>query len=152
MTDVKKNGNAEWFDLCSWVERNIFEYESEQKLGKEASITLRGLQHGQSVGNTNQQMYGSFPFEVIKITFILYKSNILYAIKNKDFRDEASKMLYVCAIVRKNLNDTYTRYLNAKRSQEQIETIDTSVMEYQGAEYKKDAPKKRNEENFKDLW
>ena len=152
MTDVKKNGNAEWFDLCSWVERNIFEYESEQKLGKEASITLRGLQHGQSVGNTNQQMYGSFPFEVIKMTFILYKSNILYAIKNKDFRDEASKMLYICAIVRKNLNDTYTRYLNAKRSQEQIETIDTSVMEYQGVEYKKDAPKKRNEENFKDLW
>ena len=53
MADVKKHGNAEWFDLCEWVERNIFEYEPTQKLGKEASVTLRGLQHGQSVGNTN---------------------------------------------------------------------------------------------------
>ena len=152
MADVKKHGNTEWFDLCEWVERNIFEYEPTQKLGKEASVTLRGLQHGQSVGNTNLETYGSFPFEVIKMTFILYKSTILYAIKNKDFRDEASKMLYVCAIVRKNLNDTYTRYLNAKRSQEQIETIDTSVMEYQGAEFKKETPKNKNEEKFKDLW
>lgn len=152
MAYVKDKGNKEWFDLCTWVERNIFEYEPEQKLGKEASITLRGLQHGQSVGNSNQETFGFFPFEVIKMTFILYKADILYGIKYKEFRNEGSKMLYVCAIVRKHLNDVYTRYLNAKRSQKQIENIDTTVMEYHGAEYQKEAHKKRNEDNFKDLW
>ena len=152
MADVKKHGNTDWFDLCAWVERNIFEYEPEQKLGKEASITLRGLQHGQSVGNSNHQTFGEFPFEVIKMTFILYKTDILYGIRYKEFRNEASKMLYVCAIVRKHLNDVYTRYLNAKRSQKQIEHMDTSVTEYQGAAYKKEAPKTKNEEEIKDLW
>ena len=62
-------------------------------------------------------------------------------------------MKYICAIVRDKLNDMYTRWLNAQRSQEKVESIDTNIIEYQGAEYqnnKKITESKNNK--FSDLW
>ena len=144
---------AEWDELCYWIELNIFEYEPAQKLQRKACLVLDGLRKGQAVSNNNARTYGEYPINVILLTFKANKLQILNAIKGKDFESEENKMKYVCAIVRDKLNDMYTRFLNSQKSQEKVESVDTSVMEYESAEYqnnKKTIERKNNK--FSDLW
>ena len=145
----------QWKELCAWVELNIFEYETTQKLQRQACLTLDGLRKGQVVSNNGHDTYGEYPIEVILLTFKANKIQILNAIRGKNFESEDKKMRYICVIVRDKLNDVYTRYLNAQKSQEKVERVDTSVMSYQGAEYQntsKNDEKKKQNGKFDDLW
>ena len=85
------------------------------------------------------------------MTFKAYKTQIINAIRNKNFDSERKQMTYVCTIVRDKLNDVYTRYLNAQKTQEKIERVDTSIMEYEGAEYQSNTKKKTNK-RLEGLW
>lgn len=155
-TTTKLNRSApEWKELCSWVELNIFNYTDKQKLQRNACLVLDGLRKGQNVANNKAETYGEYPIEVILIAFKAYKAQIVKAIQNKDFESEENKMKYVCAVIRDKLNDVFTRYLNAKKSEEKIETVNTDIMEYQGVEYKAKTDTENNkkiEEKFGDLW
>ena len=90
--------------------------------------------------------------EVVLIAFKINKDKIINAIRDKDFDSESSKMSYICAIVRNSLNNVYTRYINAKKTQEKAENIDTSIMENQGAEYKAAVKEDKKKDKFKELW
>ena len=149
----KTDKNKDWLDLCKWIEINIFNYDGvKQKLQKKASLMLRGLAKGQDVANNLHDTFGEYPYDVILMTFKANKMTILNAIKNKDFdNDESKKMLYVCAIVRDKINDMYSRYLNAQKAQEKVESVDTSIMEYEGAEYKGKTERKINK-RLEGLW
>jgi hypothetical protein len=59
-------------------------------------------------------------------------------------------MLYVCSIVRDKINDMYSRYLNAQKTQEKVETADTSAMTNEGAEYK--ATERKTNKRLESLW
>lgn len=144
----------QWNELCSWVELNIFEYEPTQKLQRAACLTLEGLRRGQVTANNNQDTYGEYPINVILLAFKANKVQILNAIRGKNFESEDKKMRYCCAIVRDKLNDIYTRYLNAQKSQEKVERVDTSIMDYQGAEYQSSTKTTQDKktDKFKDLW
>lgn len=144
----------QWNELCSWVELNIFEYEPTQKLQRAACLTLEGLRRGQVTANNNQDTYGEYPINVILLAFKANKVQILNAIRGKNFESEDKKMRYCCAIVRDKLNDIYTRYLNAQKSQEKVERVDTSVMSYEGAEYQSSKTNENKKQNnkFDDLW
>lgn len=145
----------QWNELCAWVELNIFEYESTQKLQRAACLTLEGLRRGQVCANNKQDTYGEYPLNVILLTFKANKNVLLSALKGKNFESEDKKMRYCCAVVRDKLNDMYTRYLNAQKSQEKVEKVDTSIMDYQGAEYQssnKNNEKKKQNNKFDDLW
>jgi hypothetical protein len=143
----------QWDELCAWVELNIFGYESTQKLQRTACLTLDGLRKGQCVANNEHDTYGEYPLEVILLTFKANKIQILNAIRGKNFESENNQMKYVCAIVRDKLNDVYSRYLNAQKSQEKVEKIDTGIMEHQGAEYRSTVQIDENKEDkFKELW
>lgn len=144
--------NKEWYELCSWVEANIFNYSKEQKLQKQASIVLRGLQKGKPVGNNKVEDNGLYPLNVILMTFKANKTQIQNAIKNKDFDSERNKMLYVCAIVRDKINDIYSRYLNAQKTQEKVETVDISVMTNEGAEYNSKSTERKINKRLESLW
>lgn len=145
--------NEEWLELCSWVELNIFEYEPTQKLQYAACLVLDALRKGQFIANNKLDTYGEYPINVILLTFKANKLQILNAIKGKDFESEENKMKYVCAIVRDKLNDMYTRYLNAQKSQEKTESVDTNIIEYQGAEYQSSTKtKQKNKDKFEELW
>ena len=143
----------QWNELCAWVELNIFEYEPTQKLQYQACLSLDGLRKGQITANNACDTYGEYPLNVILLTFKANKNVLLSALKGKNFESEDKKMRYCCAIIRDKLNDVYTRYLNAQKSQEKVEKVDTSIMDYQGAEYQsstKTTEKKKNK--FDDLW
>ena len=88
---------------------------------------------------------------VILMAFKAHKIEIQNAIRNKDFKTETQKMMYICAIVRDRLNDIYTRYLNAQKTKEKVESIDTSIMTNEGAEYKTNTERKVNK-RLEGLW
>ena len=144
----------QWNELCAWVELNIFEYEPTQKLQRAACLVLDGLRKGQCVSNNKCETYGEYPLNVILLTFKAYKMQISSSIKGKNFDSERAKMSYVCSIVRDKLNDTYSRYLNAQKSQKKVENVDTSIMTYEGAGYQNSNKTKENKRNnkFDDLW
>ena len=149
--------DADWLELCEWLELNIFNYDinNNQRLQKKACLVLKGLRTGQNVANNNCQTYGDYPDNVILMTFKANKTKIQNAIRNKNFEDESNKMSYVCAIVRDKINDMYSRYLNAQKTQEKVESVDTSIAEYNGVEYKKKIEKEikhTKEDKFKELW
>jgi len=135
----KTEKNKDWLELCEWVEINIFNYDTnvKQRLQKKSYLILQGLSKGQNVANAKCETYGEYPYNVILMTFKANKNQILNGIKNKEFDGESNKMSYVCAIVRDKLNDMYSRYLNTQKAQEKVETVDTSAMTNEGAEYKK---------------
>ena len=143
---------GEWLDLCAWIELNIFEYDSKQKLQKKACWVLDGLRKGQGFANTNHSLNGEYPVEVVLLTFKIHKERIKNAIINKTFESEEAKMKYVCAIARNYINDIYTRYINAHKTQEKAENIDTSIIEYEGAEYQPSTKNDKKEDKFKELW
>lgn len=149
-----KNGNDDFFALCYYVEKEILDYESNQKIQKKAVLRLRGLSSGQNIANNYCQEYGEYPYEVILMAFKIYKNQIKNGLKNKNIDGEENKIAYACAIVRDKLNDIYSRYITAKKAQDKIDTINTDVMEYQGAEYKPTVDKNKNkkEDKYKDLW
>lgn len=143
---------GEWLKLCAWIELNIFEYDSKQKLQKRACGVLDGLRKGQGVADSRKPMNGEYPVEVVLMTFQVYKDKINNAARNKNFDSEESKMKYVCAIARNYINDVYTRYINAQKTKEKVENIDTSIMEYQGAEYQSTVKEDKKKDKFKELW
>lgn len=138
MEKLSERKDKDWLELCEWIEVNIFNYDiaKNQRLQKKACLILKGLRKGQNVANNKCQTYGDYPDNIILMTFKANKTQILNAIRNKNFENESNKMSYVCAIIREKLNDVYSRYLNAQKTQEKVDNIDTNIIEYQGAEFK----------------
>jgi hypothetical protein len=154
MAEKDERKDAEWLQLCEWMEINIFNYDitKEQRLQKKACLILKGLRRGQNVANNKNQTYGNYPDSIILMTFKANKNQILNAIRNKDFEDESNKMSYVCAIVRDKINDMYSRYLNAQKTQEKVESVDTSIMTHEGAEYKTNNTERKTNKRLEGLW
>lgn len=147
--------NEQWRELCAWVELNIFEYEPTQKLQRQACLTLEGLRRGQVTANNKQDTYGEYPITVILLTFKANKNVLLSALRGKNFESEDKKMRYVTAIIRDKLNDVYSRWLNAQKTQKKTDQVDTSIMESSGVEYKsvvKTEEEKKIESKYEGLW
>lgn len=143
--------DEEWLELCEWIEVNIFNYHiPDQRLQTDACLVLHGLRKGKAVGNNLTQDNGCYPWKVILMTFKANKLQIQNAIRNKTFDSERKQMTYVCTIVRDKLNDMYSRYLNAQKTKEKVESIDTSVMTNEGAEYKTN--KRKSNKRLEGLW
>ena len=143
--------NQLWKDLCSWVSTEIFHYDENQKLQKNAILRLKGLSTGQVVANNKCEKNGNYPYDVVLTAFKVNKDKILNAIAVKDFTSEENKMAYVCAIVRNNLNDVYTRMMNAKKTSEKTDTVNTDTLMHTSAQYTPHSTDKINNK-FKDLW
>ena len=143
--------NQAWKELLSWVETEIFGYDGNQKLQKNAILRLKGLSTGQVVANNKCEKHGNYPYDVIMATFKINKEKILQSIAIKNFTSEENKMAYVCAIVRNNLNDVYTRMNNAKKSSDKIESANTDTLTHTSAEYTPQREEKINKK-FEELW
>ena len=143
--------DKDWLELCEWLEINIFNYDvPNQRLQTDACLVLHGLRKGKTVGNNLTEDNGCYPWNVILMTFKANKVQIQNAIKNKEFDSERKKMTYICIIVRDKLNDMYSRYLNAKKTQEKVEAVDTSVMSNDSAEYK--TTERKSNKRLESLW
>ena len=153
MTEKEKlpRKDEEWLELCEWIEVNLFNYHiPEQRLQTDACLVLHGLRKGKSVGNNSTQDHGCYPWKVILMTFKANKLQIQNAIRNKTFDSERKQMTYICAIVRDKINDMYSRYLNAQKIKEKVESVDISAMTNEGAEYQ--STKRKSNKRLEGLW
>ena len=73
------------------------------------------------------------------------------AISNKVFESESSKFNYICKIVENNINDVYLRVQRAKKSEENIDKLDTNILSHNGGEYQKKTKELRNK-RLNELW
>lgn len=152
LTPEEQKNHQDFLELCAYIETEILGYEKNQKLQRNAVFRLRGLAKGQVIANNNCDQHGEYPYEVILLAFKANKIKILNSIKGKDFSSEAQAIGYMAAIIRDRLNDMYTRYINAKKSKEKVQSVNTDVIEYKGAEYKPIERDNKNEDKFKELW
>lgn len=134
----KTEKNKEWLELCKWIEREILDYDENQKMQKKACLRIQGLFKGQVFANNNCETFGSYNCEVVLNTFKANKAKIKNALAGKTFASEENKVGYVCAIVRDRINDMYTRMKNAKKNQEQAEiSINASSVYNETAAYQR---------------
>ena len=152
LTPEEKKNHQDFLTLCAYIETEILGYEKTQKLQRAGVNRVRGLAKGQVFANNKQEQHGEYPYEVILLTLKANKIKVINSMHNKNFDSEAQAIGYMAAIIRDRLNDMYTRYINAKKSQERVENIDTNIIEYQGAGYKPTDNNNKNEDKYKDLW
>lgn len=143
--------DADFKEMCAWIEREIFGYDENQKLQKMACLKLQGLRSGKVVANNNTENNGNYSIDVIWNTFRANKLLILKALKNKTFSSEQAKMGYVCAIVREHLNDMYQRMKNAELSKSKQDAVNIDVDSYNKNNYHKQTIDYENS-TFEDIW
>ena len=143
--------DADFKEMCAWIEKEIFGYDENQKLQKMACLKLQGLRSGKVVANNNIENNGNYSLDVIWNTFRANKLLILKALKNKTFSSEQAKMGYVCAIVRGHLNDMYQRMKNAELSKSKQDAVNIDVDSYNKNNYHKQTIDYENS-TFEDIW
>ena len=141
--------NEQWKKLCQYVEKEILGYDDTQHIQKNAVLKLRGLKNGKVYANNKTENNGVYSYECILNTFIICRGKILNAFQGKDFEDESGKVGYACAIVRNNINTMAERMKRAEREQSRVESIDTSIITSDKAEYK---IKSKVTKKFDDMW
>jgi hypothetical protein len=141
----------QWDELYQYVKKEILQYDDNQKIPDNLILRLKGLSTGKLIENKSIEDKAKYSYEIVLYTFKLCKTKILYAIKDKEFKDEMSKFIYICAIIDNNINDVYLRVTNAKKSQEKTESINVENLNHDGAEYQSKS-KDISNEKLKDLW
>ena len=145
--------NQEFLDLCRWVEKEIFGYDENQRLQSKACMRLQGLRTGQVIANNSHEKNGDYSIDVILTTFKLKKDIILRAINHKDFTSEENKMAYVCAIVRNNINEVYSKMKAEEKSKARVYDANINSINNVGASYQtKTEERKEKDKKFEELW
>ena len=152
LTPEEKKNHQDFLEVCAYIEKELLGYENNQKLQKMAVLKVKGMTKGQIVANNKCEKHGDYPFEVILLTLKANKNIIVNALNKKNIESESGAVGYIGAIIRDKLNDMYTRYIRAKKSQERVENIDIDIMTHKGAEYKVSENNSKNEDKYKDLW
>ena len=90
------------------------EYEKEkvyrQKILDMISVDFLDYSPGQTFPTLIVKQLKQLDFyskEVIYQTFLKCYDNIMYYLKNKDFKDDCAKIRYIFAIIKNNINDVY---------------------------------------------
>lgn len=147
---MTKKEKEDWDKLYEYVKVEILKYDKNQSLSKMAVLKLKGLSQGKCIANNNIENRANYSYEIILYTFKICKAKIDYSIDTKDFKDEISKISYIIAIINNNINDVYSHIINAKKSKEKTENINTDKITHNAAEYKPEEKKVNNK--FKSLW
>lgn len=146
--------DAEFREMCAWIERELFGYDENQKLQTMACLKLQGLRKGKVIGNNHTEDYGNYSVECVFNTFKFYKNTILNALKGKTFSSETAKMGYICAIIRDKINNMYVRMKNAKNNQERRERAALNKVDYRtehNVQYQRQT-EDINNDKFEDMW
>lgn len=152
MNKMSKEEKKQWNDLYQYVRKEILLYDENKAIPQNIILRLKGLQQGKLMANNNIDNNANYPFEIILLTFKLYKQTIMSAMQGKDFKDEMTKFIYISRIIENNINDVYDRIKNAKELKEKTEKIDTANVYNEGAEYKRKTQENKVTNKFKDMW
>lgn len=140
----------EWDELYEYVKLNVMGYEQKQKLSQKMILRLKGLRYGKGMQNNNTPDAADYSYKLILITFKYCSMDIKNALRRISFDNEEGKFAYISKIVESRLNTVYMMLKKNQMSKEKTETVDTSIVTHQGAEYKKKSIKSSSK--FDDLW
>lgn len=146
MTEKEKQ---DWESLYMYVKTNIMGYDENQALSSTMVLRLKGLLTNKFIENNAIESTANYSYEVILNTFKFCKLDIEKALRTGNFKDEMHRFNYVLKIVEKNINTVYMKMKGKKKVNEEIETVDITIANYVGVEYKAKESKK---DKFSDLW
>lgn len=148
MTSIEKE---QWNKLYQYVKKEILLYDDSQSIPPSLVLRLKGLAKGKYIENKKIEDKADYTYEIVLYTFQICKPTIMNVISNKTFQNENNKFNYICKIVENNLNDVYLRVNKAKRSEENIENLDTKILLHDGSKYVKKTEELKNKK-LDDLW
>ena len=149
---MSKEDKEAWSDLYYYVKDNIMGYDENQALSKNMVLRLKGLSTNKFIENKNIESTANYSWEVILATYKYCSNDIKRAFSSKSFEGEQHKFLYAAKIVESKINDVYTRMKGVERTKEKIKDVNTTIANYNGAEYKTKQNVKNKEDKFSDLW
>ena len=148
MTSVEKE---QWDKLYQYVKKEILLYDDSQSIPSSLILRLKGLTKGKYIENKNIEDKANYSYEIVLYTFQICRPSIMSAIANKVFETENNKFNYICKIVENNINDVYLRVLKTKKSEENIEKLDTNILSHNGGKYQKKTEELKNK-RLNELW
>lgn len=147
---MSKDDKLMWEQLYTYVKTSVLCYDENQSLSKHQVLRLKGLLNNKFMANNNISDTANYSYEIVLNTFKYCKPNIEKGLRNNTFADENHRFNYIVKIVEANLNTVYCKMKNVEKAKEKAETMDISMFEHTGAEYK---PKNNVVKNkFEDLW
>lgn len=144
--------NNDFLNMCYWIEKELFNYDDNQKLQKAACLRLQGLKKGKIIANNKIADNGNYTVECVFNTFKADKEKILKSLKYKTFKNETTKMAYICAIVRGDINDMYTRMKNVEVAKSKQESINIDAQNSDPVEYHSQTESNTENQTFEDIW
>lgn len=148
MTSIEKE---QWEDLYRYVKKEILLYDDSQSIPSSFVLRLKGLTKGKYLENKNIEDRANYSYQIILYTFQICKPSIMSAISCKTFENEQNKFNYICKIVENNINDVYMRVQKAKKSEENIQSLDTDILSHSGGTYQKKTEELKNK-RLNELW
>ena len=148
MTSIEKE---QWDRLYQYVKKEILMYDNSQSIPSNFVLRLKGLTKGKYIENKNIEDKADYSFEIILYTFQICKQTIMKALATKTFENESNKFNYICKIIENNINDVYLRVNKAKKTEEDIQLLETNVLTYSGGIYQKKTEELKNK-RLNELW
>ena len=148
MTSIEKE---QWDKLYQYVKKEILLYDDSQSIPSNLILRLKGLTKGKYMENRNTEDKADYSYEIILYTFQICKPSIMNALASRTFDSESYKFNCICKIVENNINDVYLRVMKAKKTEEDIESMDTSILSHDGGKYQKKTEELKNK-RLNELW
>lgn len=123
MTKIEKE---EWESLYEYVKKDILQYDDNQSIGRHMILRLKGLHYGQYIRNNKAKNTASYSYNVIKLTFMYKKQDIIQAMQRQTFNSEEHRINYIMAIIDSSINDIYKRLQRAEQQKQAKEGHDYS--------------------------
>lgn len=146
---MSEKEKRDWEALYFYV-KNLLGYDENQALSSIMVLRLKGLLTNKFIENNNIESTANYSYETILNTFKFCKLDIERALRTGSFKDEQHKFNYVLKIVEKNINTVYMKMKGAKKSKEEIETVDVSHTINYVNTFKSKEQKKNNK--LEELW
>lgn len=103
-----KESEIKWFNEVYEYIKELLNYDDIQKLPNSLVTRIQDLRNGtvmqRGVGRVIKSKEG-YTYQTILNTFLTLSEKIRWALENKDFNSEASKISYMMAIIDSNIND-----------------------------------------------
>ena len=141
----------QWDKLYQYVKKEILLYDDSQSIPSSLVLRLKGLTKGKYIENKSIEDKADYSYEIILYTFQICKPSIMSALTNRTFDNESYKFNYICKIVENNINDVYSRVNKAKKTEENIKSMDTSNLSHSGGSYQKKTEELKNK-RLNELW
>ena len=142
--------NQTWTELCTYIKKEILQYDDTMKFPKYLALRLKGLSEGKFIANKNTKSQGEYSFRVILYTCQIVRPKILnyFSQNSARIKDEQHKINLIMMFIEQEINNVALKIKNAEEVQKKIQRVDIPIVNQ--AEYKRES--KVENKNLKDLW